>query len=65
MIDAWELLARIVLRYGIGAVVGGTAGTQLSADGDMVALVALVMSVACGAVVEWWTDQARKAGRKT
>lgn len=64
MTQTWELLARIALRYGMGAI-GITGGARLATDPDAVALVALGFSIVGGAAVEWWTARARKAGRKT
>jgi len=63
MSQTWEYIARIVLRYGFGAI-GITGGSRLASDPDAVALVALALSVAGGAAVEWWTGRARRAGRK-
>ena len=54
-------IARIILRYGVGAVLGYQVGQQLSADSDVVMLLALGV----GALVEAAYVYARKAGGKT
>lgn len=64
MTRPYELMARVVLRYGLGAV-GLVSAERLAADPNLVGLVALGLSLGGSALVEWWTVRARKAGRAT
>jgi len=56
-----EYLARVILRYGAGAI--GVTG--LARDPDMVAITSIAVSAGLACLVEWWTGRARKAGRRT
>ncbi len=53
-------LARIILRYLVGAGVIGSSqiGEQLAADPDLI----MYVSLAIGAVVEWFYLRRNKAG---
>lgn len=53
--------ARILLRYGVGFVLGGGAGVALAADPDVVMLVALGI----GAAVEFFYELSKKKGWTT
>lgn len=54
-------LARIILRYGVGFVIGSEIGEQLSMDADIVAAVAIAIGVGVEAVYAY----AKKNGGKT
>ena len=54
-------IVRIILRYGVGYVLGAEIGEQLAADPDVVAVGAL----AVGAAVEAFYAYAKKSGGKT
>jgi hypothetical protein len=54
-------IARIVLRYGVGLVIGAAQGDMLSADPDVVTVVAL----AIGALVEVGYAVAKRHGGAT
>jgi hypothetical protein len=43
-------IARIILRYGVGLVIGMEAGEMLAGDADIVGVVALAVGVATEAV---------------
>lgn len=57
----WAPMARIVLRYIIGAIVGMDAGSTLAGDPDLVTIVALGI----GAVVEVLYAFAKRRGWAT
>lgn len=54
-------IARIILRYGIGAVIGMAQGDMLAADPDLVTIVALGI----GAGVELAYAMAKRKGWAT
>lgn len=54
-------IARIILRYGIGYVIGSEAGAALSLDPDVAMAVAFIL----GAVVEAGYAIAKKRGGAT
>jgi len=54
-------IARIILRYGIGYMVGSQAGDALALDPDAV----LMLSLALGAVVEGAYTLAKRKGWST
>lgn len=54
-------IARIVIRYGVGAVVGLAQGQMLAADPDIVTIVALLI----GASVELAYTVAKRKGWST
>ena len=58
-------LVRIVLRYGVGAVVGYQIGNNLAADPDVVSVVTVVASAAAGFVTEGFYALAKRLGWKT
>lgn len=56
---------RIVLRYGVGAVIGYELGATMAADPDLV-VVATVAATACvGAVTEGFYVLAKRFGWRT
>ena len=54
-------IARIILRYGIGYMVGSQAGNALAWDPDVV----MMLSMALGAVVEGAYTLAKRKGWST
>lgn len=54
-------IARIILRYGVGAIVGASQAELLAGDPDMVSVIAL----AVGAVVEAAYVMAKRKGWNT
>lgn len=54
-------IARIILRYGVGAIVGASQAELLAGDPDMVSIIAL----AVGAVVEAAYVMAKRKGWNT
>jgi len=54
-------IARIIIRYGVGAVIGMAQAEQLAADADVVTVVAL----AVGAAVEGAYTVAKRKGWTT
>lgn len=64
------VISRILLRYGIGALVGAglmssDIGAALSGDPDVQIVVTTVFSIAAGAAVEGWYVLARRFGWST
>lgn len=57
----WAPIARIILRYIIGGIVGAAQGDMLAADPDLVTFVAL----AVGAAVEGVYAFAKRKGWRT
>ena len=57
----WFPIARIILRYGVGAVIGMAQGNMLAADPDVVTVVALGI----GAAVEAGYSIAKRRGGAT
>lgn len=56
---------RIILRYGVGAVVGYEVGSQLAADPDVIAVSTAVAAAAVGLITEGFYALARKLGWAT
>lgn len=56
---------RIVLRYGVGAVVGYQIGSQLANDPDVVAVATAVAAGAVGAITEGFYMLAKRWGWRT
>lgn len=59
--NQWAPIARIVLRYVIGGVIGAAQGNMLASDPDLVTLVALGI----GAAVEGLYVVAKRRGWTT
>jgi len=57
----WFPIARIILRYGVGLVIGAAQGDMLAADADVVTVVALGI----GAAVEAGYAFAKRRGGAT
>ena len=55
---AFEPIARILMRYGIGYFAGSKAGNALALDPDAVFVLSLVL----GALVEWAYARAKRTG---
>lgn len=58
-------IARIILRYGVGALAGWGVGKELAVDPDIQALATIGVSVAMGTVIEGWYWLAKRMGWKT
>ncbi|MAK86524.1 MAG: hypothetical protein CMK96_06200 [Pseudomonas sp.] len=58
-------IARIVLRYGAGALFGVPVGMQLASDADVVAVVAVVIGGAVGVATEGAYALAKRWGWRT
>lgn len=61
-------IARIILRYGVGALVAlgllhDGFGSQLASDPDIVMLIEIGLPLAIGCLVEVWYWAVRRAGR--
>lgn len=56
---------RIVLRYGVGGIIGYEMGTRLASDPDVVAVVTVVATAAVGVATEVAYVFARKMGWRT
>jgi hypothetical protein len=56
---------RIILRYGVGAVVGYEVGAQLAADPDVIAVTTTVAAALVGLATEGFYALARKLGWAT
>ena len=56
---------RIVLRYGVGAVIGYEVGAMMAADADLVVVVTVAATAAVGAATEGFYMVARKLGWRT
>ena len=58
-------IARIVIRYGVGVVVGTETAQFLAQDADVVSVLALGISLAVGVVTEFAYSLAVKKGWAT
>ncbi|MEL7281340.1 MAG: hypothetical protein AAGK79_13350 [Pseudomonadota bacterium] len=58
-------IARIILRYGAGALFTASTGDMLASDPDVVNVTATVISAAAAMVTEWWYGRAKKQGGAT
>jgi len=58
-------LVRIVLRYGVGAVVGYQLGNQLAADPDVISVLTVAATAIVGLATEGFYMLARRMGWKT
>lgn len=56
---------RIVLRYGVGGVVGYEIGTRLASDPDVVVVGTMAATVAVGACTEGFYLLAKRLGWRT
>lgn len=56
---------RIVLRYGVGAVIGYEVGAMMAADPDLVVVVTVAATAAVGAATEGFYALAKRWGWKT
>lgn len=56
---------RIILRYGVGAVIGYEVGNQLATDPDVVAVATVAAASLAGAVTEYFYVIAKKLGWRT
>lgn len=56
---------RIILRYGVGAVVGYEVGSQLAADPDVIAVSTAVAAAVVGFITEGFYALAKKWGWAT
>ena len=58
-------LVRIVLRYGVGGIVGYQVGTQLAADPDVIAVATAATAMIVGAATEAFYWLAKRYGWAT
>lgn len=58
-------LIRILLRYGVGAIIGYEVAHNLAADPDLVAVATVAAASIAGAVTEYFYVIAKKFGWKT
>lgn len=56
---------RIILRYGVGAIIGYEVGTQLASDPDVVAVATVAAASIAGVVTEYFYIIAKKMGWRT
>ena len=56
---------RIVLRYGVGAVIGYELGATMAADPDLVVVMTVGATAAVGAATEGFYWLAKRLGWKT
>lgn len=58
-------LIRILLRYGVGAVIGYEVGNQFASDPDVVAVATVAAASIAGIVTEYFYIIAKKFGWRT
>lgn len=58
-------LIRIVIRYGVGTVVGYEVGSQLASDPDVIAVTTAGAAMIAGVVTESFYWLAKKYGWRT
>lgn len=58
-------LIRIILRYGVGAIIGYEVASNLAADPDLVAVVTAAAASIAGIVTEYFYIIAKKFGWRT
>ena len=58
-------VVRIILRYGVGALLGWEAANALAADPDVVAVMTAGLAIVVGALVEGYYALARRYGWPT
>ncbi len=56
---------RILLRYGVGAVIGFEVGNQLAADPDILAVITVVITAVIGCITEAFYMLAKHLGWRT
>ena len=61
----WAPIARIILRYGVGAVAGWTVGDALASDMDIVDLLSAGIAGGAAIATEWWYRRAKATGGAT
>ena len=58
-------IIRILLRYGVGAIIGYEVGSQLAADPDVVAVTVAASAAVVGAMTEGFYWLAKRFGWAT
>lgn len=58
-------IIRIVLRYGVGAIIGYEMGARLASDADVVAVATVAATAGVGAVTEGFYWLAKRWGWRT
>lgn len=58
-------LIRIILRYGVGAVIGYEVGNQLASDPDVIAVATVAATAVVGVATEGFYYLAKRWGWKT
>lgn len=61
----WQPWVRILLRYGVGAVAGVSAGEAWASDADLVNALAVVAALIAARATEWWYQRAKREGGPT
>ena len=61
----WAPIARIILRYGVGAVAGWAVGDMLASDMDIVDLASAGLAGSAAIATEWWYRRAKLTGGET
>ena len=61
----WQPIARIILRYGVGAIAGWSVGDMLASDMDVVDLASAGIAGGAAIVTEWWYRRAKVTGGAT
>lgn len=56
---------RILIRYGVGAVIGYEVAANLASDPDVVAVVTVGATFAVGVATEGWYALAKRLGWRT
>jgi hypothetical protein len=56
---------RIVLRYGVGGIIGYEVGSQLAADPDVLAVATVAATAAVGLATEGFYMLAKRLGWRT
>ena len=58
-------LVRILLRYGVGGIIGYEVGARLASDADVVAVATVAATAAVGAATEGFYFLAKRWGWRT
>lgn len=58
-------IVRIVLRYGVGAVLTLEVGDMLAGDADVVNVIVAGVAALTALATEWWYKRARETGGET
>lgn len=53
---------RILLRYGVGAIVSLEVGEALASDPDVIDTATIAATTIVGVLTEWWYRRAKKKG---